>query len=439
MNDPSQMNEINSFKFEENIFNKEPQEIPKKKGKGKKPKAIDFMEYAESKGIKINIQYEDKTNQPTFYNKDKKDFSRPFDQNRSTKSYNKEDKRKPKDEDTKKNDIEYIEGSRAQKEKINYNSFKFNDDYPKQRNFDNNDYYNNNYYNYDSRYKKNYYPNSSNANTYDDYSNSYYNKKTKNQIAVELPDPSEQMQNVYNQQDNMINNQNKQGMFTKVNKFDKPQYMFPQEQNMMNFNAMMRNNMFNPMAMPMNPFIPPQQVYPVRDEEILDVIEFLFSPKNLNRDIYLREAMDINGWVRAEILLLHPSRQLKMMNATVERIINIIDRIGSDYVEERITLNKYELRAKNYDDFKDKLMNINDMNQKILSQLPPQTLPQPMAQPPLGFTPPAMFPPMMNMYMQRPQIDPILFQQMQMRNMNMIPPNGRMPMMPMQNPQPDSN
>ena len=230
----------------------------------------------------------------------------------------------------------------------------------------------------------------------------------------------------------MINNQNKQGMFTKVDKFDKPQYMFPQEQNMMNFNAMMRNNMFNPMAMPMNPFIPPQQVYPVRDEEILDVIEFLFSPKNLNRDIYLREAMDINGWVSAEILLLHPSRQLKMMNATVERIINIIDRIGSDYVEERITLNKYELRAKNYDDFKDKLMNVNDIKQKILSQLPPQTLPQPMAQPQLGFTPPAMFPPMMNMYMQRPQIDPIVFQQMQMRNM--IPP-----MMPMQNPQPDSN
>ena len=115
----------------------------------------------------------------------------------------------------------------------------------------------------------------------------------------------------------MINNQNKQGMFTKVDKFDKPQYMYPQEQNMMNF-GMMRNNMFNPMVMPMNPFIPPQQVYPIRDEEILDVIEYLFSPKNLNRDIYLREAMDINGWVNAEILLMHPSRQLKIMNATVE-------------------------------------------------------------------------------------------------------------------------
>ena len=57
--DTSPMNEINSFKFEENIFDKEPQEIPKKKGKGKKPKAIDLMEYAESKGIQINIQYED--------------------------------------------------------------------------------------------------------------------------------------------------------------------------------------------------------------------------------------------------------------------------------------------------------------------------------------------------------------------------------------------
>ena len=66
----------------------------------------------------------------------------------------------------------------------------------------------------------------------------------------------------------------------------------------------------------------------------------------------------------------------------------IIDKIGSDYVEERITLNKYELRAKNFDDFKDKLMNVNEIKQNIISQLPPQ----PMSQPPMGFTPPAMFP-----------------------------------------------
>ena len=95
--DTSPMNEINSFKFEENIFDKEPQEIPKKKGKGKKPKAIDFMEYAESKGIQINIQYEDKTNQPTCYNKDKKDYSKQFEQKRTNKPYNREDKRKQKD------------------------------------------------------------------------------------------------------------------------------------------------------------------------------------------------------------------------------------------------------------------------------------------------------------------------------------------------------
>ena len=78
--DTSPMNEINSFKFEEN-----------------KPKAIDFMEYAESKGIQINIQYEDKTNQPTFYNKDKKDYSKQFEQKRTNKPYNREDKRKQKD------------------------------------------------------------------------------------------------------------------------------------------------------------------------------------------------------------------------------------------------------------------------------------------------------------------------------------------------------
>ena len=247
------------------------------------------MEYAESNGIKINIQYEDKTNQPTFYNKDKKDFSKQFEQKRFRQHYNKDDKRKV--EDTKKDDNETID----------YNAFNFNENYSNQRNYDNTS---------DNYYNNNFYSNSSNTNT-NDYSNNYtnYTKRKNNQIAVDLPEQSD----IFNSQQNV----NKQTMFTKENKFDKSQYAFPQEQNMMNF-GMMRNNMFNPMAMPMNPFIPPQQVYPIRDEEILDVIEYLFSPKKLNRDIYLREAMDINGWVNAEILLMHPSRQLKIMNATVE-------------------------------------------------------------------------------------------------------------------------
>ena len=410
--DTSPISEINSFKFEENIFNKEPQEIPKKKGKGKKPKAIDFMEYAEKKGIQINIQYEDKTNQPTFYNKDKKEFSKQFEQKRTTnRPYNKDDKRKPTSEDTKKND----------NEKIDYNAFKFEDNYLNHRNYDNT---NDNYYN------NNFYPNSSN--NYDEYNyNNIYSKKKQNQMAVEIPEQSD----FFNaQQNNIVNNQNKLGMFTKVNKFDKPQYAFPQDQNIMNFQTMMRNNVFNQMNMPMNPFIPQHQVYPVRDEEILDVIEFLFSAKNLNRDIYLRESMDINGWVNAEVLILHPNRQLQIMNATLERISNIIDKIGSDYVEKRIRLTSLELRAKNYDDFKSQLMSVNDIKQKILSQLPPQAMAQPM-----GFTPPQMYPPMMNMYVQRPQIDPMLFHQMQMRNMNMMSPNGQMPMMPIQFHQNDNN
>ena len=401
--DTSPMSEINSFKFEENIFNKVPQEIPKKKGKGKKPKAIDFMEYAESNGIKINIQYEDKTNQPTFYNKDKKDFSKQFEQKRFRQPYNKDDKRKV--EDTKKDDNETID----------YNAFNFNENYSNQRNYDNTS---------DNYYNNNFYSNSSNTNS-NDYSNNYtnYTKRKNNQIAVDLPEQSD----IFNSQQNV----NKQTMFTKENKFDKSQYAFPREQNMMNYQTMMPNNVFNPMTMPMNPFIPLHQIYPVRDEEILDVIEYLFSAKNLNRDIYLRESMDINGWVNAEVLILHPNRKLKIMNVTIDRINNIIDKIGSDYVEKRIRLSTLELRAKNYYDFKSQLMSVNDIKQKILSQFP-------MTQP-MGFTPPQVYPQMMNIYMQRPPIDPMLFQQMQMRKMNMMPPNAHMPMMPIQYPQNDNN
>ena len=58
---------------------------------------------------------------------------------------------------------------------------------------------------------------------------------------------------------------------------------------------------------------------------------------------------------------------------------------------------------------------------------------------PMGFTPPQVYPQMMNIYMQRPPIDPMLFQQMQMRKMNMMPPNAHMPMMPIQYPQNDNN
>ena len=57
-NDNSDLKKISNFNFDENIFNTEPSNSKKKKGKLKKNKGIDFMDYAKDKGIEINLQYE---------------------------------------------------------------------------------------------------------------------------------------------------------------------------------------------------------------------------------------------------------------------------------------------------------------------------------------------------------------------------------------------
>ena len=437
------LNELNSFKFDQNIFNQPTTEPPKKKGKGKKPKAIDFMDYAQSKGISINIQYEDKQTQPT-YTKDKKDFSKdyskPYEQKKIGKSYNEEGK---KDDKKKKNDFEIEVEKDKKRDKVEYDAFndyidnkKYDGYYKEKDNYYNNNNYNRNYYNNNNyeyntgKYKKNYYDYDNNYDNYNNYNNydDYYKKK-KNQIAVEVPDPNEQNNNSNsNNNNNKNSNQDKQG-FSKVNKFDKPSqkvdqpFMFPQDPNFINFQAMMRNNMFNPLAMPVNPFIPPHQTFPIRDEEILDIIEYFFSQKNLNKDIYLRDSMDEEGWVNAEIVIANP--RLKPLNLTPERIHTIIDKIGSDFVETRINeVEKIQLRPRNYENLKEKLLTREEIQQKMLAQMPPNV-----TQPPMGFTPPPMYPPMMNMYMQRPPINPMMFQQMQM---------GKMPMPMVPVPQPKS-
>lgn len=439
------LNEINSFKFDQNIFNQPTTEPPKKKGKGKKPKAIDFMDYAQSKGISINIQYEDKQTQPS-YIKDKKDFNRefskPFEQKKSSKPYNEEGKKDDKKgKEKRKNDFEIeIEKDKKRDNKVEYDAFN---DYIDNKNYDgyykdkesyynnnyNRNYYNNNNYEYtnNGKYKKNYYDYDNNYDYYNNYNNyDDYNKRKKNQIAVEVPDPSEQNTNINN---NKNSNQDKQ-IFSKMNKFDKPNqkiehpFMFPpQDPNFMNFQAMMRNNMFNPLAMPVNPFMAPHQSFPIRDEEILDFIEYFFSQKNLNKDIFLRDSMDEEGWVNAEIVISNP--RLKPFNLTPEKIHSIIDKIGSDFVETRVNeVDKIQLRPRNYDSLKEKLLTKEEIQQKMLAQMPPN-----MTQPPMGFTPPPMYPPMMNMYMHRPPINPMMFQQMQM---------GKMPMPVVPVPQPKS-
>lgn len=464
------LEEINSFKFEENIFNQTPQEPPKKKGKGKKPKAIDFMDYAQSKGIEINIQYEDVKNQIPYF-KDKKDFSKPYEQKKNFKApvqSNNEVKKSEKDELKKpfreKKDFKESKGKfgfedekefrKEKKDKNDYhtNNMKYNDDFYNdtfKRNYDygsyysyKDNYYNKNYYNnYNYEYntgrygRKNYYD--------DNYEDNYYKKK-KNQIAIELPDPTQQNQNM-NQEEirQNIQNQNYQNYknqnftnnftinqiqdkqvqpsvsFSKVNKFDKPnqkleqQYLLQAQEQQM-YQTMMRMNYYNQMPLPVPPIVS-QYAYPIRDEEILDNLESIFTLRNLNKDISLREKMDENGWINAEYVIT--LSKMNMYQLTPERASEIIDKIGSDFIEKRYNhLNQLEFKPKLLENMKNQLLSINEIRQKMLTQVPP-------TQPPMAFNPP-MYPMMnmgMNMYMQRPQFNPLLMQQMQLGKINIHP------------------
>lgn len=464
------LEEINSFKFEENIFNQTPQEPPKKKGKGKKPKAIDFMDYAQSKGIEFNIQYEDVKSQTNFF-KDKKDFSKPYEQKKNFKPVqtNKESKKKDKEEPKKptkeKKDFKELKGKngneygfeieqdfrKEKKDKNDYytNNFKYNDDFYNDTFKKNYDY--GSYYNYkDNYYNKNYYNNYNyeyntgrynRKNYYDDNYEDNYHKKKKNQIAVELPDPSQQNQNMnqeemkQNIQNQNFKNQNltngfpsnpvqdKQVQpsmsFSKVNKFDKPnqkleqQYLLQAQEQQM-YQAMMRMNYYNQMPLPVPPLVS-QFPYPIRDEEILDNLETIFSLRNLNKDIPLREKMDENGWVNAEYVIA--LSKMNMFQLTPEHASEIIDKIGSDIIDKRYNqFNQLEFRPKFMESMKNQLLSINEIRQKMLKQVPP-------TQPPMAFNPP-IYPMMnmgMNMYMQRTQFNPLLMQQMQFGKMNMHP------------------
>ena len=79
-------------------------------------------------------------------------------------------------------------------------------------------------------------------------------------------------------------------------------------------------------------------------------------------------------------------------------------------------LNQLEFKPKLLENMKNQLLSINEIRQKMLTQVPP-------TQPPMAFNPP-MYPMMnmgMNMYMQRPQFNPLLMQQMQLGKMNIHP------------------
>ena len=421
-NDNSDLKKISNFNFDENIFNTEPSNSKKKKGKLKKNKGIDFMDYAKDKGIEINLQYEEpkQLEMPKPQSNYKKDFEK--------QKYENNQKKKPsidKLKEKKENKIEEKKDNEFKDDYYKERKDNYNQDYDFYDNSYNksNDYYNNNnrrffnnfnykdYDNYDDNYNKNYrrgfnsyYDNYEYDNDYKNssYRNNYYNNygydnrnknynyenKRNNNIAIELPDPTEKKNNEntsnsnnnknkdnslnYNNQNNInqnIQNKNIQVSNPKImipfgnNKFDnsnpKPLYPNPLLGNPMMNNYQMFNINYLNSQLNVNPYIP-NYTFLNRDEDILNLIENVFSKKNLNKNLELRlKMLNDEGLVPIDYIL--NLIKIKGYKKTEEKICEIIEKIGSDIVGKKILENKIFLYPKNYNDIKDSLLSIEEM------------------------------------------------------------------------------
>ena len=398
----------------------------KSKVKGnKKNKPIDLFDYAKENGLDINLQYEETKPMefPKEYNKKSDNYK--YNNVKKVVNENKNDDKKKEnnyekeDEKEKNNDYENNKyGNKRYYNKKNYdfgydnnenrqNNYEYDNYYYKQRNneynynydYEDNNYYNNynkdnyygdkqyknynnegsnNYYNYDRNYhyKKNYNNN---------YSNNYYNEgnynnhKKKNDIAVELPDPindkqenEEKNEESNNNNNNNINEKNSQkiNIKNKVNQINQI-YMYNNMFNYMQANLMsnyqaelMRMNYISNMEhLNSNLYSPYMSPIPSTDESKVELLEKFFSEKNLNKDLNLRKNMEPDtGNVPIDFILnLNKIRSLNLNEETINELIN---KIGSDIIEVIKQDDKLYLRRKNFEEIKNKLKSIEDMEKE---------------------------------------------------------------------------
>ena len=400
----------------------------KPKGKGnKKNKPIDLFEYAKENGLDINIQYEETKPMefPKEYNKKNDNYK--FNNIKKVENRNRNDDKKKEnnyekeDEKEKNNDYEYNKyGNKGYDNKKNYdfeydnyenkhnnyeydnydynqrnNDSNYNYDYEDNNyynNYNNDNYYgdkryknnkndgNNNYYNYNRNYhyKKNY--NNNYNNNY--YNDSYYdNYKKKSDIAVELPDPVNDKKNNEEKNEesnnNNINEKNSQNMNIKnkanqINQINMYNNMFNymQASLMSNYQAeLMRMNYISNMEhLNSNLYTPYMSPIPSTDESKVELLEKSFSEKNLNRDLNLRKNMDPDtGDVPIDFIL--NLNKIHSMNLNEKTINELINKIGSDIIEVIKQGDKLYLRRKNFEEIKNKLKSIEDMEKEFQQKI----------------------------------------------------------------------
>ena len=410
----------------------------KKSKKNKKKNQIDLFDYAKEKGLEINLQYEDvkpvefdfqkinlnnnnKTNQA--YNKQSnvEPKERKIENKEKEKEINKKNEKQKIKENKKdnKNANKNIENNYENNEEENdeekYDNFKYNEifkgdnnNYKEQnyQNFRNEDknYYNNNYNNNKNYYnKKNYNNNYYNYNDYKNYNNNNYKKK--NNIAVEIPDNNFQNAETQNNQNNN-NNVNIQNQINNLNNIHNNQInqiniqnnifnQYYQANLMSNYQAeMMRMKYFSNMEHLTSNLYFSEFYTPITESGVVGMLDDYLSEKNLNNDLYLRKNMDKEtGNVPLDFIL--NLNKIKSMNFTEEKMIQLINKVGSDFIELINIDDKLYMRPKNYDNIKNNLISIEEIEKKATKQnninsINNQSFPQqnmPMGMPPMYFFP----------------------------------------------------
>ena len=410
----------------------------KKSKKNKKKNQIDLFDYAKEKGLEINLQYEDvkpvefdfqkinlnnnnKTNQA--YNKQSnvEPKERKIENKEKEKEINKKNEKQKIKENKKdnKNANKNIENNYENNEEENdeekYDNFKYNEifkgdnnNYKEQnyQNFRNEDknYYNNNYNNNKNYYnKKNYNNNYYNYNDYKNYNNNNYKKK--NNIAVEIPDNNFQNAETQNNQ-NSNNNVNIQNQINNLNNIHNNQInqiniqnnifnQYYQANLMSNYQAeMMRMKYFSNMEHLTSNLYFSEFYTPITESGVVGMLDDYLSEKNLNNDLYLRKNMDKEtGNVPLDFIL--NLNKIKSMNFTEEKMVQLINKVGSDFIELINIDDKLYMRPKNYDNIKNNLISIEEIEKKATKQnninsINNQSFPQqnmPMGMPPMYFFP----------------------------------------------------
>jgi hypothetical protein len=154
-----------------------------------------------------------------------------------------------------------------------------------------------------------------------------------------------------------------------------------------------------------NIYSPYMSSIPNTDNYKVELLENFFSNKNLNRDLNLRKNMDPEtGNVPIDFIL--NLNKIRSMNLNQENISELIDKVGSDIIEIVTIDDKLYLRRKNFEEIKNKLKDIDEMEKEYQAKLDKQKQQQQQQSMPMNIQPIPIYPVQPFMYYSQMMMPP---------------------------------